>query len=78
MIFIQNHDVHPKNEDIHNQVTAALDRDIVIYHRDVFLLHALPEILDFAKHGGQTDFPLVKASAVNPELTLHFQAFHSD
>lgn len=78
MVSIQNQDVHSKNEDVHDQVPAALDWNAVIDHRHVSLLHGPPETFDFTKHGGHTDFPLVKACAVNPELTLYFRAFHSD
>lgn len=78
VVFVQNHDVHSKDENIHDQVTTPLDGNGVIYHRHVFLLDHPSKIFDFAKHGSQTDFPLVKADAVNPDLTLHFQAFHSD
>ena len=72
MVFVQNYKVHFSNEEIHDQVTTVLDRNAVVYHGHVFLLHGPSEIFDLTEHRGQANLPLVEAWAVDPELSQHF------
>lgn len=78
VVRVQDHDVQPVHEQVHDELGVALDGDPLVQEVVVVVEHALAEVLDLGEHLRQRDLARLELAPVGPDYAHHLVDLEPD
>lgn len=78
VVRVEDHDVQPIHEQVHDELGVPLDGDPLVEEVVVVVEHALAEVLDLGEHLRQRDLARLELAPVGPDYAHHLVDLEPD